>query len=270
MEKGVGKLSEINLVAVTKPLVKDENGNELTAEQFIAYIARVSNPTNQLNNGTANKLLKYMVRNKHWSPFEQVDLTFEIKTTRDIGRQILRHRSFMFQEFSQRYAKVNTEDFEYREARLQDTKNRQNSIETDNKELQDKWNTYQRNIIQSSRLAYEWALDNGIAKEQARVVLPEGMTPTHMYMKGSLRSWITYLMVRTDSSTQKEHRNIAISIKALVLEQFPSLVETVNSLTTSNLRKRLINDLKEMLKSEADTSWSKEDLTDLIVELESL
>ena len=211
-------MNNVKLVAITKPMVE---GVE-TAEQFIAYCARVSNPSNQLNNETAEKLLTYCVKNKHWSIFETVSLCIEIQTTRDIGRQILRHRSFSFQEFSQRYAAV-AEMSEPREARLQDQKNRQNSIETDDNNLQDTWNAIQYPVVELAKAAYEQALKMGIAKEQARVVLPEGLTMSRMYMSGSLRSWITYIALREKNGTQKEHKLIALECKKIICEQFPSV-----------------------------------------------
>jgi thymidylate synthase (FAD) len=211
-------MSNVELVAMTKPMIEAVE----TAEQFIAYCARVSNPSNQLNNETAEKLLQYCIRNKHWSIFETVHLTMSINTTRDIARQILRHRSFSFQEFSQRYAEV-TEMSEPREARLQDTKNRQNSIETDDGELRDVWHDNQTRIMREAQLAYDWAILNGIAKEVARSVLPEGLTMSRMYMSGSLRSWIHYCELRMGNGTQKEHREIAEECWSIITKQFPSL-----------------------------------------------
>ena len=211
-------MSSAKLVAMTKPMIE---GVE-TAEQFIAYCARVSSPNNQLNNETAEKLLTYCVKNKHWSIFETVNIVMEIETTRDIGRQILRHRSFSFQEFSQRYAEVQSMS-PSREARLQDTKNRQNSIETDDAEFMMKWHNKQMEIMAKANQAYKWAIENGIAREQARVVLPEGLTMSRMYMSGSLRSWLHYIQIRTEKGTQKEHRLIAEECKKIILEQFPSL-----------------------------------------------
>lgn len=175
----------------------------------IAYIARVSNPSNQ-DNPNITGLLQYMIKHGHVSPFEMANVCMEIITTRDIGRQILRHRSFSFQEFSQRYAEIDSlGDFSLKEARLQDAKNRQNSIVTDNLALQAWWETRQKRVIDECKQAYDWALANGIAKEQARAVLPEGLTPSKMYMNGSIRSWIFYLKQRLDPSTQKEHRELA-------------------------------------------------------------
>lgn len=211
-------MGSVKLVAMTKPMIE---GVE-TPEQFIAYCARVSNPSNQLNNETAEKLLTYCVKNKHWSIFETVNIVLEIQTTRDIARQILRHRSFSFQEFSQRYAAV-AEMSEPREARLQDTKNRQNSIETDNKNIKWTWNRMQEILLEDAKEAYDWAIENGIAKEVARSVLPEGLTMSRMYMAGSLRSWIHYCELRMGNGTQKEHREIATQCWNVIVEQFPSL-----------------------------------------------
>jgi len=192
-------------------------------------VARVSNPSNQNNTLTAPKLLKYLAKHKHWSPFEMVNVVMEINTTRDIGRQILRHRSFSFQEFSQRYADP-TKDmgFVTREARLQDTKNRQNSVETNDEKLASDWEKEQRLVRLAATEAYTWAINNGIAKEQARAVLPEGLILSRMYMAGSLRSWIHYCQVRTDISTQKEHREIALDAWYQITEQFPSLKDALD------------------------------------------
>jgi thymidylate synthase (FAD) len=197
----------------------------MTAEDLIAYCARVSNPQNQMTLETAPKLLKYLIKNKHWSPFEMVHIVMEIHTTRDIARQILRHRSFSFQEFSQRYADP-TKDlgFTTREARLQDTKNRQNSIENDDKELENEWRDRQDVIQETVQKHYEWAIRNGIAKEQARAVLPEGLTVSTMYMAGSLRSWIHYCELRMGNGTQKEHREVAFSAWNEIAKQFPSII----------------------------------------------
>lgn len=211
-------MNNVKLVAMTKPMIEGVD----TAEQFIAYCARVSNPSNQLNNDTAEKLLQYCVRNKHWSIFETVHLTMSIETTRDIGRQILRHRSFSFQEFSQRYAAV-AEMSEPREARLQDQKNRQNSIDVEDDDLQSKWISSQREVWLTAIDEYNWAIKNGIAKEVARSVLPEGLTMSRMYMSGSLRSWIHYCELRMGNGTQKEHREIATQCWNLITEKFPSL-----------------------------------------------
>ena len=190
--------------------------------ELVAYCARVSNPSNQANKDTAEKLIKYLIKNKHWSPLEMVHLTLEIETTRDIARQILRHRSFSFQEFSQRYADPTKDlDFVLREARLQDTKNRQNSIETDNLALQAFWEERQKRVIDEAKNAYEWAITNGIAKEQARAVLPEGLTVSRLYMAGTLRSWIHYIQLRSENGTQKEHINIAKACAEVIATVFP-------------------------------------------------
>ena len=215
-------MQNVRLIGVTQPtMINHETNNFMTAEQLIAYCARVSNPANQ-DNPDSERLLKYLVKNKHWSPFEMVHIVMEIQTTRDIGRQILRHRSFSFQEFSQRYAEVQ-EMSEPREARLQDTKNRQNSIETDNNDLQNSWNLVQNEMLLAAKTYYEWAIKNGIAKELARAVLPEGLTMSRMYMSGSLRSWIHYCELRMANGTQKEHRELATQCWNIITEQFPSL-----------------------------------------------
>lgn len=213
--------SEVNLIGVTKPSAIT---GCFTPGDLVAYTARVSNPANQSNTETAPKLLKYLMREKHWSPFEMVHITLEIKTTRDIARQILRHRSFAFQEFSQRYA-VAENVCHTREARLQDTKNRQNSVEVSDPALQEDWQMQQAKVRNAAMSAYEWALNKGIAKEQARAVLPEGLTQTTLYMAGSLRSWIHYIDLRAANGTQKEHMIIAEQCKTIVLEHFPMLEE---------------------------------------------
>jgi len=205
---------DVKLVSVSQPKGFD------TAEQLIVYCARVSNPKNQTNFKTGDKLLTYLINEKHWSPFEMVNIVLEIETTRDIGRQILRHRSLTFQEFSGRYSEYEIKDVLIREARLQDPKNRQNSIETGDLELQEGWDTWQKKVAQVAGNAYKWALENGIAKEQARAVLPEGLTPTRMYANGTLRSWITYVESRTHNSTQKEHRIIANKVKDVLMNEF--------------------------------------------------
>ena len=191
-------------------------------EELVAYMARVSNPDNQDNAETAPKLLKYLINNKHWSPFEMVNMCVEIETSRDIARQILRHRSFSFQEFSQRYAEVDGPDI-ISIARLQDSKNRQNSLETDNEYLQNWWLSAQARVADDAEFIYREALKKGIAKEVARKVLPEGLTPTRMYMNGTLRSWLHYVDIRCDAATQKEHREVAEQCKALLVTQYPTL-----------------------------------------------
>ena len=222
-------MQSVKVVAVSEPCIVNDGGFILSVDEFIAYVARVSNPSNQMNTQTAPKLLKYLAKHKHWSPFEMVSICMEINTTRDIARQILRHRSFSFQEFSQRYADP-TQDlgFVTREARLQDTKNRQNSIEVEDRKLQDDWNEQQAIAIDAARAAYKWASQNGIAKEQARSVLPEGLIISRLYMAGSLRSWIHYAEVRTDVSTQKEHREIAQMAWDEIVKIFPSLSEVLS------------------------------------------
>lgn len=192
----------------------------------VAYAARVSNPANQSNHETSEKLVRYLIKHQHWSPLEMVSLCLEIDTTRDIARQILRHRSFSFQEFSQRYAEVNTEWVE-REARLQDTKNRQNSVETDDYALQQGWATQQSYVTYAAEKAYEWALKNGIAKEQARAVLPEGLTTSRLYMNGTLRSWVHYIQLRSANGTQKEHREVALACANAIAPIFPMIEEFI-------------------------------------------
>jgi thymidylate synthase (FAD) len=191
------------------------------AEENVAYMARVSNPPNQDNKETAPKLLRYLMNNKHWSPFEMVNVCMEIECTRDIARQILRHRSFSFQEFSQRYAEAL--GAEYSEVRLQDEKNRQNSLPTQDRELQRWWDEQQLLVMKQAQFAYGAALNNGIAKEVARKVLPEGITNSRMYMNGTLRSWMHYVDIRCDVATQKEHREVAEKCKAILTNLFPSL-----------------------------------------------
>ena len=216
-------MNKVKLIGVTKPVGFAVTGEIQTAEDLIAYCARVSNPENQHNTVTANKLLQYCVRNNHWSIFEMAHVIMEINTTRDIARQILRHRSFSFQEFSQRYAEVDDNSFQLKEARLQDSKNRQNSIETNNALTQETWEQYQEHARNSALSAYKWAINNGLAKEVARSVLPEGLTMSRMYMSGSLRSWIHYCELRMGNGTQKEHRLIANECWNIIVKEFPSL-----------------------------------------------
>jgi thymidylate synthase (FAD) len=221
-------MNTAKIIAVTDPWIDTKDGH-MTANEFIAYVARVSNPSNQNNSLTADKLLRYLAKHKHWSPFEMVNIVMEINTTRDIAHQIVRHRSFSFQEFSQRYADpTNDLGFVEREARLQDQKNRQNSIETDDTALQQQWESYQRDVIRKVTGAYQWAAENGIAKEQARAVLPEGLTSTRLYMNGSLRSWIHYCQIRSGIETQKEHRLIAVDAWYQITEVFPSLKDCLD------------------------------------------
>ena len=199
-------------------------------QDLIAYCARVSNPTNQSNTKTSEKLLQYLAKHKHWSPFEMASATMEIETTRDIARQMLRHRSFAFQEFSQRYADpaLMGDQFVLREARLQDTKNRQNSVETNDRILQRDWEIKQQMVINASKEAYEWAIKNGIAKEQARSVLPEGNTISRLYMSGTIRSWIHFIELRSANGTQKEHMEIARETGAAIASIFPLVNTYVN------------------------------------------
>ena len=189
------------------------------AQEMIAFCARVSNPENQMNSETSTGLIKYLIKHKHWSPFEMVSACLEIKTTRDIARQILRHRSFSFQEFSQRYAQAT--DFVVREARLQDETNRQNSIETNDIQIQDEWERIQTDIIEVCKSGYERALEMGIAKEQARAVLPEGLTLSCLYMNGTIRSWIHYIELRSAHGTQKEHMLVAQEVARVINKIFP-------------------------------------------------
>lgn len=219
-------MSNVKLIAISKPEIEGLD----TAEELVAYCARVSNPSNQMNSETAPKLMRYLINNQHWSPLEMVHVTMEIETTRDIARQILRHRSFSFQEFSQRYADP-TQDlgFEVRDARLQDPKNRQNSIDLRPGEsesaayLINDWEALQLRVTEAANEAYSWAIKNGIAKEQARAVLPEGLTVSRMYMAGSLRSWVHYCDLRMKNGTQKEHMEVASRCWRIIQERFPSI-----------------------------------------------
>ena len=207
--------------------VEEESDLE-NMQELIAFCARVSNPSNQYNTETSEKLIRYLTKNQHWSPLEMVSACLEIETTRDIARQMLRHRSFSFQEFSQRYADPTKDlDFVLREARLQDAKNRQNSIETDNLELQAFWQTQQKKVIAAAGSAYEWAIANGIAKEQARAVLPEGLTVSRLYMNGTLRSWVHFIQLRSANGTQKEHQLIAKECATVIAKVFPMANEFV-------------------------------------------
>jgi thymidylate synthase (FAD) len=213
---------DVKLVSYSQPTAEFEDLGIGDAQELIAFCARVSNPSNQFNTETSEKLIKYLVKHKHWSPLEMVSACLEITTTRDIARQILRHRSFSFQEFSQRYADPTTDlNFVLREARLQDTKNRQNSIETDDEDLQERWKKWQNNIISEARMAYKWAIDNGIAKEQARAVLPEGLIESKLYMNGTLRSWVHFIELRSANGTQKEHQEIAKTCADVISKVFP-------------------------------------------------
>ena len=213
---------KVKLVSYSTPTEEFLNEGIDNAQELVAFCARVSNPSNQLNTETSEKLIKYLIKNAHWSPLEMVSACLEIETTRDIARQILRHRSFSFQEFSQRYANpVKDLEFVTREARLQDIKNRQNSIENDDEEISNMWIEKQEHLINEARETYNWAIENGIAKEQARAVLPEGNTVSRMYMNGTLRSWIHYIELRSGNGTQKEHMEIAVACAEVITKIFP-------------------------------------------------
>ena len=219
-------MTQVKLVSYSQPTGEFISEGLENAQDLIAFCARVSNPANQYNKETAEKLIGYLIKWGHWSPLEMVSACLEINTTRDIAHQIVRHRSFSFQEFSQRYAdpKEFGEQFTYREARLQDTKNRQNSIEINALEHNDliyKWHDYQQEVIAKAKEAYEWAIENGIAKEQARAVLPEGLTKTRLYMNGTLRSWVHYIQLRGANGTQKEHMEIAHACAEVISKIFP-------------------------------------------------
>ena len=220
---------KVNLVSYSK-----SDGSYLidtaSATELVAFCARVSNPDNQMNQETSDKLIKYLMKHKHWSPLEMVSVCLEIETTRDIGRQILRHRSFSFQEFSQRYADTTKDlDFEVREARMQDPKNRQNSIPTDDFSIKHQWEEMQKDIIRASRHAYTWAIEKGIAKEQARAVLPEGNTVSRLYANGTLRSWVHYIELRGANGTQLEHIEIAKEVAKVISKIFPLANEVLEN-----------------------------------------
>ena len=219
---------KVRLVGFTQPAPGAFIGLD-DVQDLIAYCARVSNPSNQLNEHS-DKLLNYLIKHQHWSPFEMASATMEVETTRDIARQMLRHRSFSFQEFSQRYADPTSDlDFVVREARLQDTKNRQNSIDTDDEMLKKMWAAKQQQIIHEAKLAYKWAIENGIAKEQARSVLPEGNTVSRLYMQGTIRSWIHFIELRSGHGTQKEHMEVARAVGQAIAEIFPMAKEFINN-----------------------------------------
>ena len=212
---------KVRLIGYTQPPEDIVGLDDL--QDIVAYCARVSNPSNQINSETSGKLLDYLIKHKHWSPFEMCSATLEVETTRDIARQFLRHRSFSFQEFSQRYADIRdiTNSIVIRKARLQDEKNRQNSKITDDVQLHLAWEVHQRDIWQQAKKSYKWAIDNGIAKEQARVILPEGNTPSRLYVNGTLRSWIHYIELRTANGTQLEHMELAKEIAKVITKIFP-------------------------------------------------
>ena len=220
---------KVKLVSYSQPTNDFTEKGIDDAQDLIAYCARVSNPANQYNTETSEKLINYLIKHQHWSPLEMVSACLEIETTRDIARQILRHRSFSFQEFSQRYADPTKDlDFVLREARLQDLKNRQNSVATDDEELQKKWNKYQQNVINEARIAYQWAIENGIAKEQARAVLPEGNTVSRLYMNGTLRSWVHFIQLRSANGTQLEHQLVAKECANVIAQVFPMIQNHIN------------------------------------------
>ncbi len=225
----------VQLISYSTSTDKMKHEGLENVQDLVAFCARVSNPSNQMNNETSEKLIKYLIKHAHWSPLEMVNACLEINTTRDIAHQIVRHRSFAFQEFSQRYA--NPEEmgdmFVHREARMQDKKNRQNSVDLDENNIEDMrlamiWSSYQNKVIQEAKEAYKWAIENGIAKEQARVVLPEGLTKTRLYMNGSIRSWIHYIELRGGHGTQKEHMEIAHACAKVIAEIFPLANELSN------------------------------------------
>jgi len=218
----------VKLLSYSQPTDEFKSMGLDDAQELIAYCARVSNPSNQLNTDTSEKLIRYLVKHQHWSPLEMVSACLEITTTRDIARQILRHRSFSFQEFSQRYADPTKDlNFVLREARLQDPKNRQNSVATDNLALAAWWEERQKRVIEEARNAYEWAITNGIAKEQARAVLPEGLIESRLYMNGTLRSWIHFIELRSANGTQKEHQEVAVACAEVIAKIFPLAADLV-------------------------------------------
>jgi len=204
-----------------------QSGDGQSLQDMVAFCARVSNPSNQLNTETNERLIRYLIKNNHWSPLEMVSICVEIECTRDIARQILRHRSFSFQEFSQRYAIADL-GFEYKEARIQDTKNRQNSIPTEDARLHRLWTTMQDKVADTAEEAYQWAIDNGIAKEQARAVLPEGLTVSRLYMNGTLRSWVHYIQLRSGNGTQREHQEVALKCAEAIKLIFPMIEEFIS------------------------------------------
>ena len=219
---------QVKLISYSKPSKELVTDGLYDVQELIAFCARVSNPSNQFNTETSEKLIKYLVKHQHWSPLEMVSACLEVTTTRDIARQILRHRSFSFQEFSQRYADPTKDlDFVLREARLQDAKNRQNSVEVDDQLLKKRWEEKQQMVIDAAKNAYAWAIEHGIAKEQARAVLPEGNTASRMYMNGTLRSWIHFIQVRSGNGTQKEHMLIAREVAKIISEIFPLAADFV-------------------------------------------
>lgn len=222
--------SSVNIIGITNPTMMDGSGKRISASDYLSYVARISNPQNEKNFKTADGLIKYLIDNEHWSPFEMVNLVMEIRTTRDIARQILRHRSFSFQEFSQRYADATQLGMVERETRMQDPKNRQSSIPTTDNDLSRTWTMKQQQLMHETKLAYKWALDNGIAKEQARVVLPEGMQMSRMHMNGTLRSWMHYVKLRCGNGTQSEHQQVARMCKDVLVRHVPAIKDWLNEI----------------------------------------
>ena len=221
---------KVKLISYSKPARGMYDEGLTDAQELIAFCARVSNPSNQFNMDTADKLIKYLIKHQHWSPLEMVSACLEIETTRDIARQILRHRSFSFQEFSQRYADPTKDlDFVLREARLQDQKNRQNSIHTDDIALKAWWDAKQKFLIDYVKTTYAEAIEKGIAKEQARAILPEGNTVSRLYMNGTIRSWIHYIQLRKENGTQEEHRDVALECARVIAEAFPMAEDIINN-----------------------------------------
>lgn len=224
----------VHITGITNPTMMDGSGKRLTASEYLSYVARISNPENEKKFETAPKLIKYLMDNEHWSPFEMINIVMEIKTTRDIARQILRHRSFSFQEFSQRYADPTMLGMVQRETRLQDPKNRQSSIELNDPHFQNEtaraWRMKQDQLIHETQLAYKWAIENGIAKEQARAVLPEGMQMSRMHMNGTLRSWMHYVKLRCGNGTQKEHQQVARECKKVLVANVPVIKEWLDEI----------------------------------------
>lgn len=225
---------KVKLISYSKPSRQMYDEGLTDAQELVAFCARVSNPSNQFNMDTADKLIRYLIKHKHWSPLEMVSACLEVETTRDIARQILRHRSFSFQEFSQRYADPTKDlDFVVREARLQDTKNRQNSVDLDlsadkDRQIAYQWENLQRDLIKKTREVYTWAVEKGIAKEQARAVLPEGLTVSRLYMNGTLRSWVHFIELRSSNGTQKEHMEVARECAKVIAEVFPMVNDFVS------------------------------------------
>ena len=222
--------SSVSIIGITNPTMMDGSGKRISASEYLSYVARISNPENEKNFETASGLIKYLIKHEHWSPFEMVNIVMEIKTTRDIARQILRHRSFSFQEFSQRYADASQLGMVERETRMQDPKNRQSSIPTTDNDLSRTWTMKQQQLMHETQLAYKWALENGIAKEQARVVLPEGLQMSRMHMNGTLRSWMHYVKLRCGNGTQSEHQQVARLCKDVLARHVPAIKEWLNEI----------------------------------------